>query len=342
MDRILYLDDSFCAVAEDGRLTEYIPVRKEDQTGHILRGKVNRIMPALDAAFVNIGRSRDGFLPVTENSKTFTGGPIRSGDQILVQIHKEEKGEKGAYLTRDLTIPGSLLILMPMNRHIGVSSRIQDSEVRDRLILEGQKLAQNRFGLVMREAAANADLASLAEELSGLRSQWKAIQEGTDLEYSVAEELRRDYTHRGITMTVENQPLSADLLRQLKESKNRKIHLPHGGNIVIDYCEAMTVIDVNSASDSGAGTRRGTILRTNLEACKEIMIQTRLRNLGGIIILDMIDMEEQEDREQVLQALEKEFQGDRIKTVIHGFTSLGLIEMTRKRSRTIWQEQPST
>ena len=117
------------------------------------------------------------------------------------------------------------------------------------------------------------------------------------------------------------------------------IRLPHGGNIVIDRCEAMTVIDVNSASDSGDGNRRATALRTNLEACREIMIQARLRNLAGILILDLIDMEKEEDRYRVQRELENYFQQDRIKTVIHGYTSLGLIEMTRKRSRATWQEQ---
>ena len=128
-------------------------------------------------------------------------------------------------------------------------------------------------------------------------------------------------------------------MRQLKESENRLVRLPHGGNIVIDRCEAMTVIDVNSASDAGDANRRQSVLRTNLEACREIMIPVRLRNLSGILILDLIDMEEESDRNTVRQALEEAFRADRMKTVIHGYTSLGLMEMTRKRSRATWQEQ---
>ena len=342
MDRILYFSENFCAVSEDGRLTEYIPVLQEDQTGYIQYGKVNRMMPGLEAAFVDIGRRRDGFLPLKENSKTFTGGPLRSGDRILVQIRKEETGTKGAYLTRDLSIPGSYLILMPMNRHVGVSARIQDDDLRDHLVKTGRSLAQDRFGLVMREAAADADSISLEKELNELIRRWEEIQAGAESEISIIDELKRDYIPRGISGIIETEQLGSDLLRQLKESVQRKICLPHGGNIVIDRTEALTVVDVNSASDPGTGRHRDMILRTNLEACQEIMIQIRLRNLSGILILDMIDMTEQEDRDRVLCALEEAFRRDRIKTVIHGYTSLGLIEMTRKRSRTTWQESLPT
>ena len=137
MERILYLNRDFCAVAEDGRLVEYIPVLREDETGRILYGRVNRIMAGLEAAFVDIGRNRDGFLPLKENSASFTGAPLRSGDRVLIQIRKEETGRKGAYLSRDLSLPGSALILMPMNRHIGVSARITDPGERERLTDNG-------------------------------------------------------------------------------------------------------------------------------------------------------------------------------------------------------------
>ena len=157
-----------------------------------------------------------------------------------------------------------------------------------------------------------------------------------------AEELRRDYGPKGITEIREGAELPADLRRQKQEAENRKIRLPHGGNIVIDRCEALTAIDVNSASDPGEGNRRETVIRTNLEACREIMIQARLRNLSGILILDMIDMDDEKDRSLILEALKDAFREDRIKTVIHGYTSLGLIEMTRKRSRATWPEQQRT
>ncbi len=343
MERTIYGNSRFAAVEEDGRLVEYIPVAPEEASGRILRGKVHRIMTGLDCAFVDIGRKKDGFLPLQENSKSFQGGAVRSGDSLLVQIRKEETGEKGAFLSRDLTIPGSYMLLMPLNRHIGVSARIAGEETRKRLRETGARLAEGRFGLVMRAAAAEAEEETLREEMASLLAQWEAIERGELSAETAAErlaaELKRDYGPRGIDRIREGEDLPPDLRRQLKEAENRTIRLPHGGNIAIDRCEAMTVIDINSGGDPGDGNRRETILRTNLEACREIMIQTRLRNLSGILILDMIDMENGTDRERVLEALGEAFREDRVKTVIHGYTALGLIEMTRKRSRTAWQEQ---
>ena len=333
MERTLYLNERFCAVAEDGRLVEYIPLEGEDQTGRILMGRIERIMPGLEAAFVDIGRKKAGFLPLRENSATFIGEKLRSGDRVPVQIRKEEHGDKGAYLTRDLCVPGSRLILMPMNRHIGVSARIPDEEERRRMTETGTRLAGAQTGLILREAAAGADEETLRKELHDLEARWERIRKGEDSNEGPGEELARDYEPRGIDRIIRDSQLPADLTRQKKEAEGRRIRLPHGGNIVIDVCEALTVIDVNSGSCPGEGNRRETVLQTNLEACREIMIQTRVRNLSGILILDMIDMDQEADRSLVLKTLTEAFRADRIKTVIHGYTSLGLIEMTRKRSR---------
>ncbi len=353
MERILYLGETFCAVSENGRLTEYIPVRAEDRTGMILTGRVDRMMPGLEAAFVDLGGRRDGFLPLRENSRTFTDPPVKSGDRTLVQIRKEETGNKGAFLTRDLSIPGSYLILMPKNRHIGVSARVKDPDLREEMLRAGRALAGDACGLVMREnaaelmrsdsdgEAAGSGMETLRAELESLKAKWREIQTGNGATFSPEEELKRDYEPRGITRTERVDRLPADLERQRREAEGRTVRLPHGGSLVIDRCEALTVIDVNSASDAGGESRRETALRTNLEACRETMIQARLRNLSGILILDLIDMEEARDRERVRDALEEAFREDRVKTVIHGYTSLGLMEMTRKRSRSTWQEKQS-
>lgn len=343
MQRILYVNETFCAVTEDGRLTEYLPLQKDRLTGDILIGKVDRLMPGLKCAFVDIGRKKNGFLPLEENSKTFTGSPLRSGDRIPVQIRKEETGEKGAFLTRDLTLPGMNVILMPMNRHVGVSARITDEETRERLIRLGKSVTAGRTGLVLRSAAAAAEEQAVTDETEELWTVWdEAVRNGLTggepgriliAGNSEAEALKNDYLPRGIAELRTEPDPGADLRRQLSQAAKRRVELPHGGNIVIDRCEAMTVIDVNTASDTASADKRATVLRTNLEACEEIMIQVRLRNLSGILIIDMIDMEDEEDRKQVLEALGKAFERDRIKTVIHGWTSLGLIEMTRKRSR---------
>ena len=356
MERILYVSEQFCAVSEDGRLVEYVPVRTEDRTGRILSGRIDRMMPGLNAAFVDFGGKKDGFLPLHENSQSFTDPDFRSGDEVLVQIRKEETGSKGAFLTRDLSIPGSYMIFMPKNRHIGVSARVGDPALRDAMVRLGRELSEGAFGLVLREAAAQIlypegngspaasgeeALGILREELERLRDEWRAIQAGRPPAHTLREELIRDYRTRGISRTEEVAALPENLKRQLREAENRTVRLPHGGNLVIDRCEALTVIDVNSASDAGDGNRRQTVLRTNLEACREAMIQTRLRNLSGILILDLIDMETDADRNTVQQALEEAFREDRVKTVIHGYTSLGLMEMTRKRSRDAWRkEQP--
>ena len=347
MERTLYLTDAYCAVEEEGRLTEYWPQNPADGTGDILRGRVERIMSSLQCAFVDIGRKKSGFLPLKENSESFQGGPVCSGDLISVQIRREETGEKGAFLSRDLTLAGSAMLLMPMNRFIGVSVRIRDPEDRARLKRIGQELQEDGeggYGIVLRSAALGMSVEELREERDQLWARWEnALSQASECPgkrvilpgNSAAEDLMNDYAHRGIDRIVRSGELPPDLLRQLKEAEGRKIRLPHGGNIVIDPCEAMTVIDVNSASEGRNSGRRETILETNLEACREMAIQTRLRNLSGILILDLIDMEDESDRSRVLHELERCFAMDRIKTVIHGFTRLGLVEMTRKRSRSM-------
>ncbi len=343
MIRQILLNSGFLAVTEDGRLVEYLPVNPEDRFGDILTGKVDRLMPGLKCAFVDIGRKKNGFLPLQENSKTFDGAPLRSGDRIPVQIRKEENGEKGAFLSRDLTVTGRNVILMPKNRHIGVSARITAEAERERLCRIGERVSDGRFGLVLRSAAAEVPEEEIGLEAESLFRRWETVsRQGLSggepgrvlLSGNTGEEsLRNDYLPRGVTEFVHVEELNADLRRQLNQGIGRKVMLPHGGNIVIDPCEAMTVIDVNSASDTASADKRATVLRTNLEACEEIMIQVRLRNLSGILILDMIDMEDETDRSTVLETLGKMFGRDRNKTVIHGWTSLGLIEMTRKRNR---------
>ncbi len=342
MNRVFWEGPSFCAVTEDGQLVEYLETDAGDQAGDLILGRVDRLMPGLDCAFLKIGRKRDGFLPLREDSRSFTGGRIRSGDAVLVQIKKEETGQKGCYLTRDVLVPGQLLILMPMNRYIGVSSRIEEPEIRERLKALGREIAGEDFGLILRKAAAEGDPGDIRREAEELLSRWQEIQARSLTETvpgavlyhgSPIDQLRNDYLARGGGEVQQAESLPADLLRQLREASLRKLSLPGGGTVVIDRCEAMTVIDVNTASMQGAPDKRHTVLRTNLEACAVIARQVRLRNLAGILLIDFIDMAESEDLEQVAAALESAFAPDRVKTVLHGWTSLGLMEMTRRRSR---------
>lgn len=341
MKRVIIKGPGYCAVTEDGFLTEYIRDDTGDQYGTVLTGKIGRLMPGMKCAFVDIGRKRSGFLPLDDVSASFTGDEIRSGDTLILQIKKEETGEKGAFLTRDVVLPGKLVILMPMNRYIGVSGRIKEEVTRARLKQAGTETAGGRFGLVMLCAAAEAGEKEIREEAEALYALWVGIREqakegsrpGRTL-YSgdTFTRLKEDYASGGSETAVETSGPAPELLRQLKQAENRSVTLPGGGNIVIDRCEAMTVIDVNTSSSVGDGSKERNVLQTNLEACETVARQVRLRNLSGIILIDFIDMEEETDRSLVCDKLKECFSYDRIKTVIHGWTHLGIMEMTRKRT----------
>ena len=341
MKRTIIAGSGWCAVTEDGRLMEYIPSGTESVSGMILTGRVGRLMPGMNCAFIEIGRKKNGFLPLDEESNSFTGGPVRSGETLLLQVRKEETGEKGAFLTRDVTLAGSLAIVMPMNRYIGVSGRIKDEAVRERLKQAGAEIAGGRFGIVMRNAAEGADENAIRTEAEALFARWKEIEQqaasagkpGTVFRQDdPLERLKADYTSGGYETATEAGEPGPEIARQLKEASERTLRLPGGGNIVIDRCEAMTVIDVNTASFAGAGSKERSVTETNLEACALIAQQVRLRNLGGIILIDFIDMETETDRSLVFDRLAECFAADRVKTVIHGWTKLGIMEMTRKRT----------
>ena len=341
MKRTIIAGSGWYAVTEDGRLMEYIPSGMESVSGSILTGRVGRLMPGMNCAFIEIGRKKNGFLPLDEESSSFTGGPVRSGETLLLQIRKEETGEKGAFLSRDITLAGSLVIVMPMNRYIGVSGRIKDEAVRNKLKHTGTEIAGGRFGLVMRNAAEDADENEIRAEAEMLFVRWKEIEQhaarsgqpGTVFNQDdPLERLKADYISGGYETAEETGEPGLEIKRQLKEASERTLRLPGGGNIVIDRCEAMTVIDVNTASFAGAGSKEMSVTKTNLEACALIAQQVRLRNLGGIILIDFIDMETDTDRSLVSERLAECFAADRIKTVLHGWTKLGIMEMTRKRS----------
>ena len=340
MDRCLHLSASSCAVTEDGVLVEYIRLDGQEQTGDILMAKAGRIMPGLECVFTDIGRAKAGFLPLKENSLTFRDTPIHSGDRFPVQVKKEENGEKGAYLTRDLTFPGQYVILMPMNRYIGVSSRVKDPAERQRLLETGQRISGGGFGLVMREAALPATEDEIRGETRLLQEKWDEVRRkaseasapGTIL-YSadIRRQLTDDYSSRGPLRILETEETEPMITEQLRKAADRRVTLTGGGNIVIDRCEAMTVIDVNTAS-SVLENKDATVLSVNLEACAAIAAQVRLRNICGIILIDFIDMDTSAQRDAVQERITEAFAADRRKTVIHGWTNLGLLEMTRKRN----------
>ena len=341
MERVIFCGSDFCSVCEDGMLVEYLQQDQESQAGDVLVGTVERIMKTPDCAFVDIGRKHAGFLPLKENSRSFTGIPLRSGMKIAVQIRKEETGNKGACLTRDITVPGALILLMPFNRYIGVSSRISDEQCRNRLRTEGQNITEGKAGIVMREASVRSDHAEIAEEYRRLSDIWESIEikfrnstgNGTVLYHAdPVAQMIRDYENKGPLTIKQVESMPSDQERQLRISGQRTVRTVNGGNIVIDRCEAMTVIDVNTGSAMPAGGESGLFLETNLSACETIAEQIRLRDLGGIIIIDFIDMDSDAQRSRVYEHFQEILKRDRRKTVIHGWTKLGLLEMTRKRT----------
>ena len=349
------------AVVEDGRLVEYLIDDAAQTTEAVYVGRVERVVPGMRAAFIDIGQEKNGFLPLEERNIP-DAEKLQAGMPVLVQVKKEAQGTKGAFLSRDIALCGEYVLVTPQSRMIGVSSRILGEETRKSLRELGERISGGHFGMVMRTSAEGAREMALYEEAAALMAQWKTIREVAPTAHvpsmihgarSQLDSVLDDYRPRGIDRIHTDSPSLAmalgafapvtlsegdpialmNLDRQRDKALERRVWLDSGGTLVFDACEAMTVIDVNTAKFTGKRQLEETILKLNLEACGEIARQVRLRNVSGIILIDMIDMETEESRQQVLGALQQAFAQDRVKTVIHGFTSLGLIEMTRKRSR---------
>ncbi len=349
------------AVVEDGKLVEYQTDEASASAEGVYLGKVERVVPGMKAAFVDIGQEKNGFLPLEEKN-LHPGEKLQAGMHVLVQVKREAAGEKGAFLSRDISLCGEYVLVMPLNRAVGVSARITDAEDRERLRFLAMEAADGRCGVVMRTSSVDAPEESIRGEIDELLAVWEEIARKAPVAHapsmvyaprSVLDALLDDYRPRGIHRIHTDDPELAKTLSSVCETVvsppdvmalmgfetqrdkalQRRVWLKSGGNLVIDPCEAMTVIDVNTAKFTGKGQLEETIIKLNLEACGEIARQVRLRNISGIILIDMIDMEEESSRQQVLEALQEAFSHDRVKTVIHGFTSLGLVEMTRKRSR---------
>ena len=318
-------------------------------------------MPGMKAAFVNIGQEKAGFLPLEErNSRDLP--KLQTGMSVLVQVRKEAQGVKGAFLSRDISLCGEYVLFSPMNQMCAVSTRITKERHRKDLKELARDISGNAFGLIMRSASFGAPEEAIRNEVEELRTKWEEIRKASATAHlpSILHQSRTaldlvlaEYHPRGIdgiftndaTLTQQLADIApvtvmgdnlfdvARITTQLMKALDRRVWLESGGNLVFDPCEAMTVIDVNTAKFTGKDRLSDTVLQTNLEACQEIARQVRLRNISGIIIIDMIDMRSREHHQTVLAELNRVFANDRVKTVVHGFTSLGLVEMTRKRSR---------
>ncbi|MDK2894314.1 MAG: ribonuclease [Moorella sp. (in: firmicutes)] len=297
---------------------------------------------------------------------------VQEGQEILVQVVKEPQGSKGARVTTQITLPGRYLVLMPTVNYIGISRRIGSEEERERLKTLARAVKPRRMGLIVRTAAAGAGLEELREDSRALSRVWKRIRELArrskaprllhhDVELSLRI-LRDLYTEDVDRLLVNSRDTydtvvgilagrspelrrrvvlreGADLFalygvqNQIEQALKRKVWLKCGGYLVIDQMEALTAIDVNTGKFVGRHNLADTILTTNLEAAVEVARQLRLRNIGGIIVVDFIDMENPAHQEQVIKVLQRELARDKTKTQILGFTRLGLLEMTRKKDQ---------
>lgn len=337
----------------------------ESLVGALFLGRVERVLPAVKAAFVKLGLRQNGFLPIREQDgfhHLMGDAPLVTGSDVLVQVKKDPKGDKGAFLTRDVSLPGQYVLLMPNNRHVGISKRIEEEADRTRARSLGIKIAGGRFGVIVRHAALFASESEVRQEAESLYAEWKNLAETAPCRKapellkkpeSVLSRLCNDYAARYNLSVVSDSELPGlpegkvpfhkeeteafDLLwrgakveRQVQEALGRKVQLSGGGNLIIDQREALHTIDVNSASNVEA--EDSLPLSQNLAAVPEIARQIRLRNLSGIVLVDFIDMDTEAERDAVLAAMEEAVREDAVKTVIHGFTKLGILEMTRKRT----------
>jgi len=383
-------EETKVGVLEDKVLVELYIERSLNQrlVGNIYKGKVENVLPGMQAAFVDIGLEKNAFLYVEEAIPNRVPGEqgeredelpkptisdvVKSGQDIMVQITKEPIGTKGPRVTTHVTLPGRFLVLMPNVDYVGISRRIEDEEERERLRSIAERLKPEGMGVIVRTVAEGTSEEEFQQDMFLLTKLWKKIQNRAahgpvpniihkDLE--LVQRILRDLFTEDIDRLVidsrydyekvlELLDLIAPHLKakvQLVEGKNvfeeygleleldkilkRKVWLKCGGYIVIDQTEALTAIDVNTGKYVGTSNLAETVLNTNLDAAVEIARQLRLRNIGGIIIIDFIDMVSDEDRQKVLQALEEEIKKDKTKTNILGITQLGLVEMTRKKVR---------
>lgn len=381
------------ALMEDRLLAEYYVERpgKERLAGNIYEGRVENVLPGMEAAFVNIGLERNAFLyagdvALNPDEFEFEDQPSQSpkvshaikdlvstGQELMVQVTKDPVGAKGARITTHVTLPGRLMVLMPTVDYVGVSRRIVDEEERTRLKAQVDALRPAGMGVIVRTACREADLEDMRAELESLERIWRqilALSKHTRAParlYCDSDLLLRavrDLMNEEVSEFIVNDPEAFQRARELAEkicpqfvdrfrlftegydvfdyynleekvdkSFSRRVWLKSGGYLIIDHTEALTTIDVNTGKYVGERDLQKTILKTNLEAAQEIARQVRLRDIGGIIILDFIDMLESQNQTMVVDALKEALTKDRTRTNVLGMTSLGLVEMTRKKVR---------
>ncbi len=391
-------DETRVAVLESGLLVEIYLERPPHQrvVGNIYKGKVDNILPGMEAAFVDIGLERNAFLYVDDAMEARTGDEadddavfrvrahsikdqsikdlLKVGQDVIVQVTKEPIGNKGARVTTHLTLPGRYLVLMPTVDYVGVSRRIEDEHERERLRKLAEEIRPSGIGLIVRTVAEGKDESALRGDLKFLLRLWNRLR-GKARRVKSPQLLHRDL---GLVFRIVRDLFTEDVDRlyvdgryeyekilelleyispglkdrvqlfdsrdrsvfdlygleaEIEKALQRKIWLKCGGYLIIDHTEALTSIDVNTGKYVGSTNLENTVYKTNMDAAREIARQLRLRDIGGIIVVDFIDMEDEKHQQKVLQALEEELNRDRTKANVLGLTRLGLVELTRKKVR---------
>lgn len=402
----LTLGETRVARLENGIVTELTIERKreEEVVGNIYKGKVVRVMPGMQAAFIDIGLGRTAFLhaddvvrdlayfeedddkkgagndveeapqrPKRQASDRYIENILKDGKEILVQVEKEPLGSKGARVTSHISLPGRYLVFMPTVEHVGVSRRIGDVGERIRLREMIKRLKKVKSGFIVRTVSSGVTEKEFGDDIGYLTSTWEDIEKKAasakapslvHAELDVLSRVVRDQFTPDISkLVVDSKDAYKCILEfvaqfnpkgksavelyegtepifdafgieiEVTRALGKKVWLKSGGYIIIEQTEALTAIDVNTGRFVGRRNVEDTILKTNLEAIKEIVYQLRLRSLGGIIIIDFIDMAIQANRTKVYNALKEALKADRARTTITKISELGLVEMTRKRTR---------
>ncbi len=381
------------ALVENGMLQEVYIERslRKGIVGNVYLGKVVRVLPGMQAAFVDIGLERASFIHASDIASLDSEGMeersngndnirevVRDGQTLTVQIIKEPIGTKGARLSTHLSVSSRFLVYMPQTTHIGVSQRIEDEEERERLKQQIQECAAaeglaGMGGFILRTAAEGVGMDELKVDMRYLKRLWLSIQQKIqdckppcviyedlplslrtmrdlarpDLEkvridsretFTKVEQFAQEFVPE-VTGRIEYYAGDRPIFElfgvedEIQKALSRKVQLKSGGYLIFDQTEAMTTIDINTGAFVGHRNLEETIFKTNLEAATALARQLRVRNLGGMIIIDFIDMREPEHQRQVLRTLEKVLAKDHAKTSITGISELGLVQMTRKRTR---------
>lgn len=376
MERTILIDKEdpgyLLALLEDGEVVEAFSPREDEElqgVGNLYLGLVDKVLPGMSAAFIQIGLEKNAFLPFESGLSM-----PHAGQALLVQLQKPARGEKGALVTQKIALPGRLMVWRSQEKGWALSAKIRDTQERVRLRALAQELCPTDCGILLRTAAVGATKEALATEFEVLRALWQCIVR--DAQYRRApvllqradhpiESFIRDFLGQDLSRIVVSdagwygriqealsqwQPASSPKLElytseipltatysvrtAMEKARRRKAWLPCGGWLVFDRCEAMTVIDVNSGKYVGKDTLEETAFHVNCEAAKEIVKQLRLRDIAGIVVIDFIDMQETSHRDQLLQLIAQLFEADRGKPRVYGgISALGLVQLTRKRTQ---------